>query len=130
MSVTRWNYNSRIVNVVHENKTELISFLEHIVDDPDTFISARGYLASLKDFTFSFLLEIFSHIFALTDTLFNILQTETFDVNYCIRKVKATISFIQESRNNFDDMYATLEESNMNENEPRKCLGEGELDDP
>ncbi|KAJ4430264.1 hypothetical protein ANN_22476 [Periplaneta americana] len=56
--------------------------------------------------------------------------TKTFGVNYCIRKVKETISFIQESRNNFDDMYATLEDSNTNKNEPRKCQWEGELDDP
>lgn len=135
VSVTRWNYNSRIVNTVHENKTELISFFEHIVDDPDswdtdTYNCAVGYLTTMKSFTFSFLLEIFSLIFALTDTLFNILQTKTFDVNYCVAKVKETISFIQEYRNNFDDIYATLEESNTNENEPKKRRREGELNDP
>lgn len=134
VAATQWNYNPRIVNIVYENKTELITFFEEIVDNPDnwdadTFVSSKGYLAFMKNFDFSFLLEIFNHIFSVTDTLLNVLQTKTFDIKYCIGKVEETISCIHNYRNKFDGIYAMLEENTENE-PPRKRRRENELDDP
>lgn len=128
---TRWNYNSRIVNTVNENQTQLIGFFEGIVEDPDSwdteaFITAKGYVSSLKDFDFAFLLKVFSHIFSLTDTLFNILQSKTLDVKYCIEKVKETISHLRDARNDFEETYRKVEEDD-NVEPPKKRRRE---DDP
>jgi hypothetical protein len=121
---TRWNYNSRIVNTVSENKIELIRFFDRIAEDPDSwdtdaFMTAKGYSLSLRDFDFAFLLNVFSHIFSLTDILFKILQTKTFDVKYCIDKVKETISHIRDARNDFEEMYTKLEDDD-NVESPKK----------
>ncbi|XP_077299579.1 zinc finger MYM-type protein 1-like [Arctopsyche grandis] len=115
VSKTIWNYNPMIVSTVYENKLEFIDFFDSIVDDPDnwdtnTYMAAIGYASSLKDFDFSFQLEIFNYIFALTDALFNTLQTKSLDINYCIEKVNETIHRLKETRNSFPTVYAKIKD--------------------
>ena len=112
---TRWEYNSRIVNTVHDNKAKLLQFFQNVVEDYDnwdtsTLMTAKGYVSTLMEFDFQFLLKVFSHIFSLTDILFKILQSKTLDVKYCTEKVRETISHISDVRNDFDEMYRQVEE--------------------
>ncbi|XP_077301052.1 zinc finger MYM-type protein 1-like [Arctopsyche grandis] len=124
VSNTRWNYNSRIVNTVYENKLELVEFLNNIIDNPDnwdsnTFMTANGFVKVLECFDFSFQLEIFNDIFASTYTLFNILQSKSFDIKYRIDKVKEIISLLNEKRNDFILVYTTIKNDDNIES-PRK----------
>ena len=76
---TRWNYNSRILHMVLEYKSELIEIFNQIMNDEDEWdsdavINAEVLHRYLKDFDFNFYLQFFSTIFNSTNILFEILQ--------------------------------------------------------
>nr|CAD7403580.1 unnamed protein product [Timema cristinae] len=70
---------------------------------------------------------VFSNIFSLTDTLFKILQTKTFDVKYCIDKVKETISHLKDARNDFEETYRKLEDDDNVEAPKKRRREDGSL---
>lgn len=79
LAPTRWNYNSRLLETVHEYKMELRDLFMSINEnsdkwDSDTIISAAGLLSKLQDFDFNFLLVVFASIFPHSDALFQVLQ--------------------------------------------------------
>lgn len=108
---TRWNYNSRLVETVYEYKSELIAMFENIIEHPDdwdndTFIAARGFLFVLKDFTFNFLLNVFKNIFSITGVLFDVLQTKSNDISFCIRKLTDAKENIANKREDFQEIFS------------------------
>lgn len=85
--------------------------------DPDTVIKARGFLSFLEDFQTRKLLHIFSNLFGKTDVLYNILQSKSFDILYCCKKVTQVL---QQLRHEQDNNYETLWDSYVTEeNYPR-----------
>ena len=91
ISTTRWNFSSRLVNVVHYHYNDFIILFEEMINDPDTWgadaIQARGFLQFLNVFGTVFLLNIFDKFFSFTDILFNILQTKMLDIQYCLDQI-------------------------------------------
>lgn len=107
---TRWNSNSRLVARVKDNRDELCNFFESIIDDPfdwdsQTIQAARGFIHFLQEFNTQFLLEIFSKIFAYTDTLFDILQKKSMDIALCSQFIRECRENIAKIRNDFDVFY-------------------------
>ena len=76
---TRWNYNSRLVATVLEHKADIISLFESMIEngdkwDNESYTGAIGFLATLQDFDFTFLLHLFGSILPQADSIFEILQ--------------------------------------------------------
>jgi hypothetical protein len=66
--------------------------LQNTVDNSDdrdtgTDLPCCGFLASLQDFEFIFVLSVLNELFSTADTLFEILQNKVMDINYCLWKV-------------------------------------------
>lgn len=78
-SDTRWNYQSRLIETVHEWKGQLESCFETILEgdfDMTTNREAAGMLSCLHDPEFLFYLEHFSTIFSHVAILFKTLQSK------------------------------------------------------
>jgi hypothetical protein len=82
------------------------------VDNPDDWdITSHGFLASLQDFDFIFLLSVFNKLFSVSDTVFEMLQKKAMDINYCLWKVTEFEDVINNKRTDFDKFWAQLRAS-------------------
>lgn len=112
---TRWNYNGRLVQTVFQYRDSLIDFFQDVWDhkekwDAETVTAAKGYLHWLKEnFDFNFLLNIFVEIFPFTDTLFDILQTKSNDIAFCIRQIDDFRNTIIKKREQFKNIWDKTE---------------------
>lgn len=125
---TRWNYTSRLVNTAKENRDSLIELFTDIKNNPldwdeTSILSAGGFLQYFHDPKFQFLLELFSDVFSHTDVLFNILQTKGLDIGYCVSEMKRTAEQLQRQREEFDRVFAQVEEQ---ENPAKRKRGEAD----
>nr|CAH7732770.1 unnamed protein product [Callosobruchus chinensis] len=80
--ITRWNYNIRTVNFVHENREKLIEVFEEIESRCEKSITsneASGIRRALEDPEFIFWLELFHKILPQVDILYNQLQSKNKD---------------------------------------------------
>lgn len=104
---TRWQYNARIVNVVFEHKKDLTELFTNMLNNPsdwdaETINCARGYLNTMQDFKFNFLLTVFSELFPFSDILFECLQKRNSDINLCNKKISEYNEIVNEKRNEFE----------------------------
>lgn len=110
LATTRWNYSSRIINTITNERQLLCEFFESIIDNPenwdnDTISMAKGYSKFFEEFNSQFLLLVFAKIFCYTDVLFDILQKSTLDITYAVQKINEVKTTIADLRNNFDEFY-------------------------
>ncbi|XP_056619959.1 zinc finger MYM-type protein 1-like [Triplophysa dalaica] len=93
---TRWNFNSRAVSTVAENREKLLNVFRRIVDAPamddDTVRGALGFIGYLENFEFMFFLSTFKAIFSLTDVVFDIVQNKAMDIAFCRKKIDNLLS--------------------------------------
>lgn len=120
---TRWNYNSRLVETVYEYKFELNTMFQNIIENPDnwdneTYFAARGFLSVLQDFNFNFLLAVFKDLFSVTTVHFDILQTKSNDISFCIHKVTEGKEDIAKKKENFENVFSNTS-SNEEIDEPQ-----------
>lgn len=111
VSPTRWNYTKRLVNTVYIHRTNLCEVFNAMLRNPNEIESeilapVKGYLFCLSEFTFCFLLRTFDKIFSLTDILYNILQTRSFDIVFCRKKIDEMRRTIYSLRSEFESVYA------------------------
>jgi len=64
----------------------------------ESICGAIRHLKNVKSFEFAFIAHIFNDIFLITNHLFNTLQTKSFDIEYCVRKIKVTSDLIKQKR--------------------------------
>jgi hypothetical protein len=124
---TRWNYNSRLVETVYEYKSELNTMFQNIIESPDnwdneTYFSARGFLSVLQDFNFNFLLAVFKDLFSVTTVLFDVLQTKSNDISFCIRKVTEGKENIAKKREKFENVFSETSSDEEIEGPRRKRI--------
>lgn len=105
-----WNSKSNSVQIVFENLDSLISFFHSVHDvpdgwDSDTICASVGYVTYLKSFTFTFLLVVFTDIFALTETLSDTFQASSLDVHYCLSKMSQTSLVLKSKLDNFEQVW-------------------------
>ncbi|CAH1101609.1 unnamed protein product [Psylliodes chrysocephalus] len=108
---TRWAYNSRTVNVIFSELTNLKDLFNDMLEnqsnwDGETLAAARMYLFTLEDFEFNYFLEIFNVIFAQTDVLYSIIQCKLSDIGYCIKKIENFKAFLENLFTEFEKIYA------------------------
>jgi hypothetical protein len=104
---TRWNFKSRQVNTIFENKDLLKECLETIVDSVDdtkTINEATGLISFLNNEDFVFWLEVFHRIMPHTDILFSQMQKRSATGPYMAKCLTAFENEIQKVRNNIDSI--------------------------
>ncbi|KAE9535632.1 hypothetical protein AGLY_007533 [Aphis glycines] len=111
---TRWNYNSRIIEMMVEHKVDVINLMESIIDnaeswDSETWASAKGYVDILQSFDFNFFLKLFSIILPQATNIFKNVQQNFFDISYCSKEIDDFIVYLNNVRSNFDDIWSQLE---------------------
>lgn len=95
---TRWNYNSRLIEMMVEHKLDVINLMESILEnaqnwDSETLYSAKGYVKILRSFDFNFFLKKFSIILPQATIIFDILQ-KIFLIFLIAQKILTISSFI------------------------------------
>ena len=126
---TRWNFTSRLSNTVHEYRESLMQFFESIIEDVDdkwdndTIVKARGFVHFLNDYKTKFFLEVFSKVFRYTDVLYDILQSKSFDIMYCSKKIIEIVDHLklQRSEEIFEEFWS---KSNENDSELIELLSQ------
>ncbi|XP_077287215.1 zinc finger MYM-type protein 1-like [Arctopsyche grandis] len=116
---TRWNYNSKILNMILEYQTELMEIFNQIINDEDesdtdAVINAEVLHRYLKEFEFNFNLHLFSAIFNSADFLFEILQKKTFDISYCVSEIKKFVKYLDNKKDDFDSLWNKVITKNFN----------------
>lgn len=129
ISSTRWNYSSRLVNTVKDNRKPLVAFFESIIDDPSnwdnvTIQVSKGFIHFLEEFNTVFLLEIFSKVFAYTDVLYDVLQNKNLDISFCNKFIHETINNIALLRSdaNFEEIFNSCKNITGSPNKGRKSV--------
>ncbi|KAL7634801.1 UNVERIFIED_CONTAM: hypothetical protein RMT77_015178 [Armadillidium vulgare] len=111
----RWNFASRLVQILKEHRAAFIGFFEDILDnsgnwDSETVIGAQGFLKFLTCFHTSLLLVIFSKVFSYTDILSKTLQSKSLDIQYCCNKIEETKNHIQNLRKVWDSLWVEIQD--------------------
>ncbi|KAI4795377.1 hypothetical protein KUCAC02_031457 [Chaenocephalus aceratus] len=101
-STTRWNFHSRAVNTVYEQKENILKCFQTIRDsgdfDPITAREAGGFVRMMEDEAFCFFLTLFHDIMPHADMLFSQLQKRIIDSVYIKGLIKRFTSSIQAIR--------------------------------
>ncbi|XP_045480673.1 zinc finger MYM-type protein 1-like [Harmonia axyridis] len=87
----RWTSKSNIIQVIDSDWSNIKNVFSKIIDDKNSSIEsvngARGYFQDMNSLEFSFLTTVFKNIFDITDPLFDILQKNSIDVDYCKNQI-------------------------------------------
>ncbi len=110
---TRWSSKSKLVAVVETNIELLIDYFKTITDSPadwdkNTSVMAMGFLTFLQSPINLFLVLLFRAIFREVDSLYNILQTQTMHIAFCIKRIEDCLTFLDLKRNDFESFYAAF----------------------
>lgn len=109
-SATRWNFKSRAVNVIFENKDNIIECLLELEKTASavTVREARGLRHYPEDEEFKFWLEFFNKVFPHVDILFNQLQSRQTDTVKVKNAVSHFLSAIESVRAAVEDDNSSL----------------------
>ncbi|XP_021446987.2 zinc finger MYM-type protein 1 [Oncorhynchus mykiss] len=114
---THWNFTSRVVNTVAKNFEHLLDTFTDITEHPnmddDTIFDANGFKTQLEDFHFIFLLLTFEYIFACTDVVFDSVQQNAMDVEFCKRRIENLLLKIEEHKSEEEFSAIYQKASNM-----------------
>ncbi|XP_065643082.1 uncharacterized protein LOC136074671 [Hydra vulgaris] len=101
---TRWNFRSKIVTCIKENKTKIGECFNKIINDEgwdDTSVwQSLGFKKCLEDLEFNFFLSFFYSILKHVDVLYNILQSSnsnTITIKEAFEKFELSINFVRNS---------------------------------
>ena len=110
-SNTRWNFNSRMVNVVYENKESLIECFEELKNSKsdETVQKACGNLNYLMDDEFNFWLSFFSKIMPHVDILFRQIQSRQATSIQIKGAIDSFTTIIAEIREQINDIIVNSE---------------------
>ncbi|KAK6470109.1 zinc finger MYM-type protein 1-like [Huso huso] len=101
-AATRWNFTSRIVGTVASNYAKLLETFSRVVSsegmDDDTVGAASGFIRTLEDFDFVFMLFTFNQVFSDTDAAYDIIQQKAMDVTFCKNRIENLLQSTEEKR--------------------------------
>ncbi|KAL1261516.1 hypothetical protein QQF64_006781 [Cirrhinus molitorella] len=112
-SSVRWNFHSRAVNTVFEQREDLIRCFEMIRDssdfDPVTVREAGAFAMLLEDSDFNFFLQLFHNIMPHVDLLYAKLQKKEIDSVHIKKSIQQFQEDIQKIRNS---LHSLVDQSN------------------
>ena len=105
LAPTRWSLSARLVETVQQNLEDQLQLFEHIVETPQSFDQksmneTQGFLLTLSGFDFNILLQIYGLAFPFTQNLYNILQSKSMDILFCVKEIETTMKKIEEIKTN------------------------------
>jgi len=107
------------VETVQHNLEDLLQLFEHIVETPQSFDQksineAQGFLLTPFSFYFNILLQIYSLVFPFTQNLYNILQSKSMDILFCVKEIETTMKKLEEIKTNkFSGIWNVTERCGM-----------------
>ena len=130
-SRTRWTYRSRALNALVEDYLYLVEFFMNITEnrrdwDGHTIQSALGFVSTMKEKSFVFVLILMQRIYKLSLQLFTLLQHSRVSIvapSVSVDRVMKTLADMQ-SREVFEDIVLNVSRllSNFSDKEPaEKC---------
>lgn len=133
-SATRWNFKSRTVNVVFENKESLKKCLLQLekTSNDKTSQGAVGLRRYLENEEFVYWLTFFSKIMPHVDILYNQLQARSTDAIKAKNAVSNFVGVVRQIRESTDDVHLEAESSLVSKRRkipvgilrPKKCVTE------
>jgi len=102
---TRWNFHSRVVNTVYENRELIILCMDKIESTSNQTITinqAGALRRLLQDSTFIYWLNVFHHLMPHVDILFNQLQKRGTDPVEISNSIQHFEMHIRKERDNLD----------------------------
>ena len=120
-AATRWNFNSRTVNAIYENRDALLECLTAICHglseeeqdredltkfewDNATINEAAGLIKWLTDEEFLFFLKFFHQVLSHVDILYAVFQKREISVDEVNKQVKSFTEQIAKARSNIDSL--------------------------
>lgn len=115
---TRWNYNSRTVNMVFEHKEALLECFQTLSERPgetnSTIVDATNLVRTMEDPDFNYWLNFFHEVMPHVDTLYQQLQGRQIDAT----KVKRWTQNFIDGITNIRTKRAAENESDSDDDEP------------
>lgn len=104
---TRWSSNSRLLQTISMNLSDLHAVFRIISENPDswdneTLMMAAGCDRWLSKTSTCFFLMAYEGISMETDALFKVLQNKVMDIGCCCARTRDTASVIERMRQEFD----------------------------
>ena len=105
-SQTRWNFHSRVINVIYEKQAEIKECCEKLSTSytEETGNGAVAILRSLEDPDNQFWLEFFHPLMAEVDILYSTFQLTDLDPTKASRAISHFKNGLQKIRDNIDDI--------------------------
>lgn len=123
---TRWNFKSRTINSIYENKEMLAECLEKIIDDSKdgkTMAQANGLLRNLSTADFNFFLEALHYITPQVEIFLNQIQSRCADSAYIRKCVIHFETHVSEIRNHkIDSLFEQAQTENGNQQAKRQRI--------
>lgn len=122
---TRWNFNSRVVCTIFENRQAIIETMQAILSrhkQVATTTQASGFVLMLTSKSFIFWLNVFYKIMPHVDFLFGKFQTREIDAVLANKNIESFEAQITQIRNNITEF-----SDNIDAEEPlpkRRCANE------
>lgn len=121
---TRWNFKSRTINSIYENKDMLLECLEKIIEesnDGKTMAQANGLLRNLNTGDFNFFLETLHHITPQVEIFLNQVQSRCADNTYIHKCLINFETHVSEIRNHkIDSLFERANHDDSQNNKRRK----------
>jgi len=64
--------------------------------DQKSINEAQGFLLTLSGFDFNIFLQIYGLVFPFTQNLYNILQSKSMDILFCVKEIETTMKKLEE----------------------------------
>ena len=66
--------------------------------DQKSINEAQGFLLTLSGFDFNILLQIYGLAFPFTQNLYNILQSKSMEILFCVKEIETTMKKLKKSK--------------------------------
>lgn len=126
-SSTRWNFKSRAIVTLHKNYSIFIQFFEKAVDGEEGFsdlpyCECRGFLDTLQERRFRFLLVCFNRVFGPANILFEQLQSVEASIVDASRRISSLDQKLEElkSESAFNQMLESADSMIVDGEEPSR----------
>ena len=84
----------------------------------DAVVSAMGFSSWLSRKSTHFFISLFSEIYGITDSLYDILQKKSLSIVFCNQSIADTIDALQQKLSNFERFSDSLKESELSNDSP------------
>jgi hypothetical protein len=113
-SHVRWTSSSKVIHFVKKYYQILIQLFDAISESPedwnsDAIVAAMGFSNWLSRKSTFFFVTLFSEIYGLTDSLYEILQKKSLDIVFCNQSIADTTYALEQKASHYERFHESLE---------------------